>query len=79
MELTGRDIGAPYNPPSQDKDIGDTEVQSPTCTAAQLQSDEQKILQEIQKGKERGHKSPEAVDFVCLLPPRLIRSFTEFD
>ena len=49
VELTERDIGAPYNPPSRDKDIGDTEVNSPTCTAAQLESDEPKILEQIKK------------------------------
>ena len=32
VELTERDIAAPCNSPSQDKEIGDTEVNSPTCT-----------------------------------------------
>ena len=31
------------------------------------------------KGKERGHKSPGAVDLFCVLSSRLLRSFTEFD
>ena len=44
-----RYIGAPDNPPSRDKDIGDSEVKSLTCTAARPESDEQKILQQIKK------------------------------
>ena len=42
VALIERDIVAPYNPPSRDKDNSDTEFQSPTCTAAQLESDERK-------------------------------------